>query len=249
MADTSLPPPFEAYVGPLPYAFVSYAHRDAANVFPEMVRLHAQGYRLWYDEGIDPGNEWPEEVARALESCSYFIVFVSPVAVRSQNVRNEIHFALNKGKPFLAIHTAETALPSGLELRMGDIQAIMKYRMSQDSYSRKVARVLPTNLSAAKVAPAARSARAPEKDVKSISGDVATTMIFVNNSGEMVKVYWIDYHGKRKFYMALKDGESYQQPTYLTHPWLITDEDGNSWDIYFPDAEPRTVEILAPNKD
>jgi len=151
MADTSLPPPFEADTGPLPYAFVSYAHRDAGGVFPEIARLHAQGYRIWYDEGIDPGNEWPEEIARALAGCSFFIVFVSPDAVRSQNVRNEINFALNKGKPFLAIHIAETALPSGLELRMGDIQAVMKYRMSEDSCCRKLEKVLPASLISADV--------------------------------------------------------------------------------------------------
>jgi hypothetical protein len=144
--DASLAPPFEAYNGPLPYAFVSYAHKDADTVFPEIARLHAQGFRIWYDEGIDPGNEWPDEVARSLAGCSLFMVFISPEAVRSQNVRNEVNYALNKGKTFLAIHIVETPLPSGLELRMGDIQAIMKYRMSEDNYCRKIEKVLPSTL-------------------------------------------------------------------------------------------------------
>src|SRR2546421_8067832 len=103
-----LHPPFDAYRGALPYAFVSYAHKDAAQVFPEIARMHALGYRLWYDDGIHPGNEWPEEVAAALNGCAYFIVFVSPLSVQSTNVRNEIHFALNEKKPFLAIHLEET---------------------------------------------------------------------------------------------------------------------------------------------
>jgi hypothetical protein len=34
----------------------------------------------------------------------------------------------------------------------------------------------------------------------------------------------------------------------LTHPWVITDEDDNAWYVYFPDAQPRTIEILAPKK-
>jgi hypothetical protein len=135
--------PFEAYIGPLPYAFVSYAHKDSDAVFPGISRLHAQGYRIWYDEGIDPGNEWPEEIGRYLAGCSFFIVFVSPNAVQSHNVRNEINFALKKRKPFLAIHIVETTMPDGLELQMGAIEAILKYRMSEESYCRKLAKKLP----------------------------------------------------------------------------------------------------------
>ena len=56
--------------------------------------------------------------------CSHFLVFISPKAVLSKNVRNEIHYALNKEKRFLAVHIEQTSLPEGLELRMGDIQAI-----------------------------------------------------------------------------------------------------------------------------
>ena len=74
------------------------------------------------------------------------------------------------------------------------------------------------------------------------------TIKFVNKSGKTVKVYWLDYDGDRKLYETLKDGESYEQQTYLTHPWVITDENDDAWYVYFPDAQPRTVEIVAPGK-
>ena len=70
-------PPFEAYTGDKPYLFISYAHKDAKIVYPLITAWHTAGYRVWYDEGIDPGNEWPEEIAKALSLCSYFIVFIS----------------------------------------------------------------------------------------------------------------------------------------------------------------------------
>lgn len=146
MPDTVQSAPFEAYVGDKPYLFVSYAHLDGPSVFPELVYLKGHGYRIWYDEGIDPGNEWPEEVAKALAGAAYFVVFVSPHAVKSQNVRNEINFALNNRKPFLAIHIVETELPAGLQLRMGDIQAILKHRMHDESYRKKLLKSLPEAL-------------------------------------------------------------------------------------------------------
>src|SRR5436305_1425651 len=138
MPDVDVPVAFEAYLGDQPYIFVGYAHRDAALVFPDLTRLRDHGYRIWYDEGIDPGNEWPEDVASALNRASMFLVFISPNAVNSRNVRNEINFALDNGKPFIAVHLLETQLPLGLQLRMGDIQAVMKYRMSNDTYTRKL---------------------------------------------------------------------------------------------------------------
>jgi len=146
MPDVNALHPFEAYAGKEPYLFASYAHKDGKIVFAELRSLHERGYRIWYDEGIDPGNEWPEEVGEALANASLFLVFISPAAVESRNVRNEINFALNNEKPFIAVYLEETQLPAGLELRMGDIQAVMKYRMSPENYRRKMEKTLPRAL-------------------------------------------------------------------------------------------------------
>lgn len=138
--------PFQAYRGDDKFVFVSYAHKDGLSVFPTISYLRDLGYRIWYDEGIDPGNEWPEDVAKALTGAAHFLVFISPNAVESHNVRNEINFALSQKKPFLAIHIVETQLPPGLELQMGSIQAIMRFRMSLRNYRRKLCSVLPASL-------------------------------------------------------------------------------------------------------
>lgn len=146
MSNAYAHPPFEAYKGNDPYVFVSYSHKDSEAVFQELQELRQSGYRVWYDEGIDPGNEWPEEVAAALSGAEMFLVFISTTAVASQNVRNEINFAINNRKPFLAVHLVETDLPAGLQLRMGDIQAIMKHRMPIEGYRRKLQKALPLTL-------------------------------------------------------------------------------------------------------
>ncbi len=119
---------------------------DSTRVLADVAKLDAAGYRIWYDEGIDAGNEWPEEIAKALSGCALFLVYVSPDAAASRNVRNEIHFALNKKKTFLAVHLAETELPEGLELRMGDIQAILRWRMSVRQYDGKLEESLPAEV-------------------------------------------------------------------------------------------------------
>ena len=41
--------PFAAYKGNKPYIIVSYAHEDAALVFPEITHLRDQGFNIWYE--------------------------------------------------------------------------------------------------------------------------------------------------------------------------------------------------------
>lgn len=126
--------PFPAYRGKEPYIFVSYAHADAEMVFAEISRFNKQGYKIWYDEGIAPGNEWTDEIADALSGCALFLVFITPNSAASSNVRDEIHFALDENIPFISIHLKETELKGGLKLRIGAKQAILKYNMSEEEY-------------------------------------------------------------------------------------------------------------------
>jgi len=129
--------PFAAYKGAEKYLFVSYAHRDSAAVYPMLLKFTQQGYQVWYDEGIEPGIEWPEEIANALDKSSLFVVFITPNSVNSENVRNEINFALAKKLPFIAIHLSPSTLTPGLQLQIGSKQAILRYQMDEDSFTRK----------------------------------------------------------------------------------------------------------------
>ena len=60
------------YRGEEAYIFVSYAHKDSYRVWPIVARLQLDGYRVWYDEGIDPGTEWDENIASHVKNCGYF---------------------------------------------------------------------------------------------------------------------------------------------------------------------------------
>ena len=136
--ESELIPPFEAYQGDQPYIFISYAHKDSEVVYGEITELHENGFNIWYDEGIEASNEWPEEIANAVIGCSVFLVFISPRSTASVNCRNEINLALNEGKPFLAIHLEESSLPPGLRLRMGDLQAILRFKLTKERYQKKL---------------------------------------------------------------------------------------------------------------
>ena len=87
-----------AYEGKKEYIFVSYAHKDSEIVLPIIEQLYEQKYRVWYDEGIAPGSEWPRNIAEHLNKASAVIVFVSQNSLDSKNCQNEISRAAASDK-------------------------------------------------------------------------------------------------------------------------------------------------------
>jgi len=130
--------PFPAYSGEDSYVFVCYAHGDADVVYPEMQWLRDNGVNVWYDEGITPGEEFPERLGNAILGASLVLFYVSPRSVDSRHCRNEVFFSLDRNTPVLALHIEKTELPPGLALSTGTVQAIMRHEMGQAEYRRKL---------------------------------------------------------------------------------------------------------------
>ena len=131
-------PPFSAYSGSKPYIFVSYAHKDMKTVFAIIDKLNNSGYRFWYDEGLEPGEEWPEIVGKRIIKCGQFLVFMSPHAVKSRNIRNEINLAFSENKNILVIYLDNTRLSSGLKLQLGSVHFVNKYDLKGDEFFKKL---------------------------------------------------------------------------------------------------------------
>ncbi|MDX1460680.1 MAG: TIR domain-containing protein [Xanthomonadales bacterium] len=127
-------PPFEAYSGDDPFIFVCYSHQDRDEVYPELVWLREQGLNIWYDEGIPPGEEWPERIAWAIENADRFLFYLTPDSTRSRICRDEVRLARTEGKPIVTVELKPTELEGGLELTLGSSQAIIKdrYRTLED---------------------------------------------------------------------------------------------------------------------
>ncbi len=120
------------YEGTKPYAFVSYAHKDAEAVYPVVEILDSMGYRVWYDDGIAPGSEWPENIANHLTASSIVLVFVSPNSIASANCRREVTYALSKKKPILSIVLEPTEMSPGMEMQLSVQQSVLKYTYTED---------------------------------------------------------------------------------------------------------------------
>ena len=121
------------YEGNDEYIFVSYCHRDRVIVYPIIENLARDGYRVWYDEGIDPGSEWPEIIASHLNGCAVCIAFISNNSLNSHNCKREVSFAHLKKKDFISIITEPVKLTLGMEMQLSASQSIFKYTIDSDS--------------------------------------------------------------------------------------------------------------------
>ena len=74
-----------------------------------------------------------------------------------------------------------------------------------------------------------------EAGLRSRVGD-PITITFRNTYGADLRVFWLDYEGKRKFYSTIRIGSSSVQSTFLTHPWVFTDASDTCVAIYVPKA-------------
>ena len=115
------------YMGQEKYIFISYSHRDTAQVYPIISELITRGYRVWYDSGIDPGTEWDENIAQHINECGYFIAFMSGNYLGSNNCKDELNYARDLEKERLIVYLEEVTLPSGMAMRVNRLQSIFKY--------------------------------------------------------------------------------------------------------------------------
>ena len=117
---TKLPPPFPAYYGEEKYIFVSYAHKDSEIVFPILDKLHESGIRLWYDEGLQAGDDWFEFMKEKIAASTGFLVFLSEKMVASPHANEENLFAHNLNKKIIAVQIDSVQIPPKLSVIIGN---------------------------------------------------------------------------------------------------------------------------------
>ena len=81
------------------HIFISYSHNDTDYAHKLAENLQRMGFEAWIDERLDYGSQWPQELQKQLDSCSAFIVIMSPRSYASEWVQSELQRAKRKLKP------------------------------------------------------------------------------------------------------------------------------------------------------
>lgn len=122
MAKT--PKRIRPYDGDEPYIFVSYSHRNEQAALRILRTLLENGFRVWYDEAINPGTDWANVIADHIRNCGCFLSLLSPEYVESENCQAEINYAIKHKRNSLPVYLAPTELPSGIDMYLSRFQAV-----------------------------------------------------------------------------------------------------------------------------
>ena len=92
--------------------FISYPRKNAEFALKLAQELKAADFLVWFDQlDIPAGSRWDDEVQKALTECEIFMVILTPEAIESQNVKDEIGYAIDSGKRILPVLLQQCNIP------------------------------------------------------------------------------------------------------------------------------------------
>jgi len=84
--------------------FISYSRVNKEFAVKLAKELRADGYSIWLDQlDIPTGARWDNELEEALEECEIFLLILTPAAISSENVKDEIGYAIDNRKRILPV--------------------------------------------------------------------------------------------------------------------------------------------------
>lgn len=79
--------------------FLSHAHQDRTFAARLSQTLQRHAVPVWYSPlRLQGAQQWHDEIGRALRRCDWFVLILSPAAVRSEWVKRELFYALQKSR-------------------------------------------------------------------------------------------------------------------------------------------------------
>ena len=84
--------------------FLSYSRANKDFAIKLAKELKSEGFYIWLDQlDIPAGARWDREVEKALEECEIFMIILTQASINSENVLDEIGYAVDSGKRFLPV--------------------------------------------------------------------------------------------------------------------------------------------------
>lgn len=107
--------------------FLSYSRADSDFALRFATDLRNRGVSMWVDQlDIRPSEHWDRAIERAVRDCRGLVVIISPRSIASDNVADEISFAIDSGKSVLPVMIEKCTLPLRIT-RMQVIDATRDY--------------------------------------------------------------------------------------------------------------------------
>lgn len=94
--------------------FISYSKKDTEYVSSLVKALRQQGFDVWFDKNIMTGNDWDDTIEEEIKNADALVLILSKTSVASDNVKDEMSYALSLGKSVNPIKIEECNVPMRL---------------------------------------------------------------------------------------------------------------------------------------
>ncbi len=97
--------------------FFSYSRADASDFALQLaLDLKKEGFNVWIDQqDIRAGTEWDLEIEKALETCDCLLFIETEKSVSSNNVLDEVYYALDQKKKVIPVILYDSKTPFRLQ--------------------------------------------------------------------------------------------------------------------------------------
>lgn len=96
--------------------FFSYARADSEFALKLAENMRSAEVDIWIDQlDIPTGARWDQTVEDALKACPRFLIILSPASIASQNVMDEVAFAIDQNKKILPVFYRKCDIPFRLK--------------------------------------------------------------------------------------------------------------------------------------
>ncbi|MBQ7196536.1 MAG: TIR domain-containing protein [Synergistaceae bacterium] len=121
---------FIPYEGDEKYIFVSYCHDDKKKVVPIIKKLQSEGFRVWYDEGLERGEIFRPILADKIHGCEVFMIFLSKEYEGHKFFEKENSFADDENKKILPVFLEEFESTPYSKMFVKDRHSFFLYKYS-----------------------------------------------------------------------------------------------------------------------
>lgn len=135
----------DSYDGPEPYIFISYSHRDTDKVYEILKLIDKEKFRFWYDDTMEIGEDFREELRMRIEKSTAVLLFLSNAALQSKYCGMEIITAFKYDKRIYPVYLDEDVeIPAALKMILENLQHVKgASTQSSDKYVKKLIDSLP----------------------------------------------------------------------------------------------------------
>ena len=122
-----------------PFVFISYSSKDATNAQQLCSFIEKNGIKCWIaPRDVPTGGNYAEQIVRAIDACSAFLVIVTKSSNASVHVETEISLAFNARKKIIPFRPEEYEPQGSFKYYFQHIQWIDAYVDMDDALIRLI---------------------------------------------------------------------------------------------------------------